>query len=82
MADPAAFHDANGTSTTGPPRWVKVSGAIALVLVLIAIVVLATGGGGEHGPGRHSGDGGQSPPSAIPDFGDGGHQPPPGGHAP
>jgi uncharacterized membrane protein len=34
------------------PRWVKVSGIIAVVVVvLIVVLVLA---GGEHGPGRHA----------------------------
>lgn len=34
------------------PRWVKVSGVIAIVLVLL-VVGLALFGGGKHGPGRH-----------------------------
>jgi len=32
------------------PRWVKVFGAIALVVLLLFVVRLF---GGEHGPGRH-----------------------------
>ncbi len=49
----------------GMPRWVKVSGIIAIVLlVLVVIVVLVSGG--EHGPGRHL-PGGGTP---------GGHAPP------
>jgi hypothetical protein len=42
----------------GTPRWVKVSGIIALVLVLLVGIILLTGLGGAHGPGRHlpSGD--------------------------
>jgi hypothetical protein len=52
----------------GTPRWVKVSGIVALVVILVLVIVMfATGG--QHGPGRHlpSGDaGGQSltPPTA------------------
>ncbi|NHN33289.1 hypothetical protein [Paenibacillus agricola] len=34
------------------PRWVKVSGIIAIVLVLL-IVGLMLFGGGQHGPMRH-----------------------------
>jgi hypothetical protein len=49
----------------GMPRWVKVSGIIAIVIALtVVIVVLATGG--EHGPARHL-PGGETP---------GGHTPP------
>jgi hypothetical protein len=39
-------------STTGTPRWVKVSGVVALVLVLLVLVVMLLVGG-NHGPGRH-----------------------------
>jgi hypothetical protein len=35
----------------GPPRWVKVSGIIALAVLLLLLVLLLAGGG--HGPGRH-----------------------------
>ena len=54
-------------STTGTPRWVKVSGIIALVVVLVVIIMLLIGG--NHGPGRHtlSGDsGGLAPASSVP----------------
>ena len=63
-------------STTGTPRWVKVSGVIGLVVVL-AVVVMLIAGGGEHGPGCHTGSGdagGQAQPSRVPE----GHKPPPG----
>jgi hypothetical protein len=40
-------------SYPGTPRWVKVSGIIAIVVVLLVIVVLFTGVGGPHGPSRH-----------------------------
>jgi hypothetical protein len=43
MADP----------TTGPPRWVKVFGIVALVVVVLFVILLLTGGPGRHGPGRH-----------------------------
>ena len=36
----------------GTPRWVKVSGIIALILILLVVVVMLLGGG-EHGPMRH-----------------------------
>jgi hypothetical protein len=35
----------------GTPQWVKVFGAIAVVLLVLAAVLLLTGG---HGPGRHA----------------------------
>lgn len=72
MADPPIHPDA-GTDAhdfvpTGAPRWVKVSGIIAIVLVVLVLVVMLASGG-RHGPGRHlrSGDGG-------------GHRPPAGSH--
>jgi hypothetical protein len=45
MADPPPY--------PGAPRWVKISGIIAIVLVLLVVAVLFTGVGGPHGPGRH-----------------------------
>ncbi len=36
----------------GLPRWVKVSGIIAIALILLVIVIMLVSGG-EHGPGRH-----------------------------
>jgi hypothetical protein len=39
------------TQTYSTPRWVKVSGLIALLLVLLVGFLLLTGG---HGPGRHA----------------------------
>ncbi len=35
------------------PRWVRVSGTIAIVLVLLIVILKITGVGGNHGPGRH-----------------------------
>jgi hypothetical protein len=46
---------------SGTPRWVKVFGIAALVLVLLVVVLIVTGRGGEHGPGRHSGDDTRTP---------------------
>jgi hypothetical protein len=48
-ADPGAAPDRR--AETGTPRWVKVSGIIALALILLLIVMLLAGGG--HGPRRH-----------------------------
>lgn len=51
-----------GASTPGTPRWVKVFGVIALIVIVLFVVVLLARGG-EHGPGRHSGDGGSETPT-------------------
>lgn len=55
-ADPGVDPDATPAdeSAAGTPRWVKVFGAIALVVVVLFLVVLVIRGG-EHGPGRHGG---------------------------
>jgi hypothetical protein len=37
----------------GTPRWVKVFGAVALVVLLLLVILLLAGRPG-HGPGRHS----------------------------
>lgn len=37
----------------GTPTWVKITGAIALVVVVLVAIVMAIGLGGTHGPGRH-----------------------------
>jgi hypothetical protein len=57
---------ANRGPTAGPPRWVKVSGIIALALILLLLILLLAGG--NHGPGRHQssrGYGGQLPSVAT-----------------
>jgi len=57
---------ANRGPTAGPPRWVKVSGIIALALILLLLILLLAGG--NHGPGRHRssrGYGGQLPSVAT-----------------
>jgi hypothetical protein len=41
----------------GLPAWVKISGAIVVLVVLVAILVMIVGGG-EHGPSRHGAEGG------------------------
>lgn len=35
------------------PRWVKVSGIIAIVLILLFVILKLTSVGGGHGPSRH-----------------------------
>lgn len=89
MADPPPYPDADEgpdrRSIAGTTRWVKVFGVIAVVLALLVGVLVLTGGG-NHGPGRHSGSGGtgsQAPPSGVRESGDvEGHAPPAGGHTP
>ena len=49
-AGPARSSPATGYP--GTPRWVKVSGLVALVLILL-VVVAAVASGGQHGPMRH-----------------------------
>ena len=76
-------------STAGTPRWVKVAGAIALVVVLLVVGMLVFGGGspGGHGPARHTGSGDaddrtpapSAPEGRTPPAGTGeNHAPPPG----
>jgi hypothetical protein len=63
VADPAPGDDTDvGPSRDYPgmPRWVKVSGIIALILVLLVVVTMVAGVGGQHGPGRHMPSGGAS----------------------
>lgn len=60
MGDPPKTDETSvDDATTGPPRWVKVFGVVA-VLVLLLFVVLLVAGRGEHGPGRHGSSGGSS----------------------
>jgi hypothetical protein len=81
MADPPRYADtgddteADRGSSTGTPRWVKVSAVIVVVLVVLFVVLKLTGLGGEHGPSRHSPGGGSDTTSGMP----GGHTGPPPG---
>ena len=70
MADQPSSPERDGSAdhgpTAGPPRWVKVTGIITLVLVVLVLIALLAGG--NHGPGRHqssSGHGGQLPSVAT-----------------
>jgi len=70
MADRPSASERDGGAdrgpTAGPPRWVKVSGIIALALIVLVLIVLLVGG--NHGPGRHQsspGYGGQLPSVAT-----------------
>lgn len=47
--------NSNRTTEDRPPstpRWVKVSGIIAIGLVLLVVIIIFFGSG-NHGPGRH-----------------------------
>lgn len=50
------------------PRWVKVFVIIAIVLIVVVVIGLLTGQlgpGGSHGPGRHLGARGNTPPASA-----------------
>jgi hypothetical protein len=51
MPDSPQYPDAGEGSTTGTPRWLRVSAIVAVVLVVLVVVMLVIVGG--HGPGRH-----------------------------
>jgi hypothetical protein len=76
MAESSTHRDTGDDTAVGSypgsppsrPRWLRVSGIIALVLVLLVGVMLLAG----HGPGRHLG-GGHGPDR---------HTQPAGGHTP
>jgi hypothetical protein len=40
-------------STPSTPLWVKIAGAVALLVVLVFVFLLVVGGG-AHGPNRHT----------------------------
>jgi len=50
----------------GTPRWVKAIGIVLLGVVLLALVVLVLGGG-QHGPGMHTGTGAVPSPTSAAD---------------
>jgi hypothetical protein len=83
MANPRPKLDTEGGpdrgSTTGMPRWVKVSAIIAAVLALLVVIVMLVGGG-NHGPGRHTSSESTSPASVTDSVAVSGHTPPAGGH--
>jgi type VI protein secretion system component VasF len=41
------------TASSGVPRWVKASAAVAVAVVVLVVLAMLFGIGGEHGPGRH-----------------------------
>ncbi|MFG2271044.1 hypothetical protein ACGFNY_14990 [Streptomyces chartreusis] len=56
--------DAPGLApSAGLPRWVKLSGLVALALAVVVAVMLLVMGPGGHGPGRHFG--GQAPLGGV-----------------
>jgi hypothetical protein len=64
MTQPTSGHESEEGAMSGPdrgtkppmPRWVKVFAVVAVLLLLVLLVV----GGGEHGPGRHTGNNAES----------------------
>ena len=87
MADPPAYRrtddvgvEPDREAPPSAPRWVKVTGIVAIVLILLVGVLLLLGGGaGGHGPGRHTGSAdaaGGAPASSATPAGD--HVPPAG----
>jgi hypothetical protein len=76
VTDPSRYDD-----TGGIPRWVKVVGIVAVVVALLVVVLMLTSGMGGHGPQRHGGTGGATPPSNVTaTAGVAGHTPPIGVH--
>lgn len=68
MADPPAYEETGHNtgvepdrgSSTGPPRWVKVFGIVALVLVVTVAVLHLTGRGFSHHDHTGSDDGAET----------------------
>lgn len=72
--------DAGGTSVEsdvepGMPRWVKVSALVVGLVVALAVAVMLISGG-EHGPGRHTGDDASPAAEQMPPAGLEEHAPP------
>ena len=68
MADRPSPPERDGSAdrgpTAGPPRWVKVTGIIALALIVLLLILLLAGG--KHGPGRHQSSRGHGgPPPSV-----------------
>jgi hypothetical protein len=67
MTEPTSGHESDEDAMSGPdrgtkptmPRWVKVFAVVALVAMLLLVILLVVGGG-EHGPGRHTGNNAES----------------------
>jgi len=55
-AEEALGHMRTDPDDLGTPRWVKVFGLVALFVVALIIVLMLVGGG-QHGPGRVTGEG-------------------------
>lgn len=61
MADSPRYADERHNPTVGPdrgsstgmPRWAKVSAIVVLALIVLILAMLLIGGPGGHGPGRH-----------------------------
>jgi hypothetical protein len=73
MTDEPSTSKPPASAPTATPGWVKVSAVVTIGLIVVVVIVMLVGGG-EHGPGRHSGG---VPPSSV-----AGEHAPPAGHAP
>ncbi|MFD1739593.1 hypothetical protein ACFSCX_24220 [Bacillus salitolerans] len=49
-----SLNSKNGTENRppSPPRWVKISGIIAIAIIFMVVIILFIHGG-QHGPSRH-----------------------------
>jgi hypothetical protein len=54
--------DVEAEPTTAAPRWVKAFGLVAVVVVVLVVMLMLVGGG-NHGPGRHTGSGAPAGPA-------------------